>query len=302
MKSMKSIWIEFVELEFGGCSAQFNSIHSTFLLFRMGRKVKNELELMSCCPLRIENGMNNEAKQEKQGGELSVVCWWVKGGTAARQQANKEDEPPPPTTLNLLAKKSKPLIAGGAGSPAINWCCLGVWVRESGAEWVGLFFSLLALSLSGLVGLAQPNAPREERQAAREREKRRANQWSQREQPNKRNEFAEWVEQRVSFCRQLNQNQRFCMPLELVMVDLPGSPLFALPHSSLSFLLLINQFIYLLINWRAAVRERVSESMKEKWMRLIGDTTYNQLPANLNSLNSIEGPINWINSFPFIDS
>ena len=55
-------------------------------------------------------------------------------------------------------------------------------------------------------------------------------------QPNNCLFFAEWVEQRVAFCRQLNQNQRFCMPLELVMVDLPGSPLFALPHSSLACL------------------------------------------------------------------
>ena len=78
----------------------------------------------------------------------------------------------------------------------------------------------------------------------------------------KRNEFAEWVEQRVSFCRQLNQNQRFCMPLELVMVDLPGSPLFALPHSSLSlslFLFILFFSLCWLINWRAAVRERVKE-------------------------------------------
>ena len=42
--------------------------------------------------------------------------------------------------------------------------------------------------------------------------------------------------------------------------------------------------------------------MKEKWMRLIGDTTYNQLPANLNSLNSIEGPINHFTSLHFTSS
>ena len=87
--------------------------------------------------------------------------------------------------------------------------------------------------------------------------------WYEFNQPQqKRNEFAEWVEQRVSFCRQLNQNQRFCMPLELVMVDLPGSPLFALPHSSLSlslFLFILFFSLCWLINWRAAVRERVKE-------------------------------------------
>jgi len=141
-------------------SRSLNSIHSTFLLFRMGRKVKNELELKSWLP---------QAAYEEWVLIGLFFSLWVKGGSC-RTAPQRKREQQHQSTWNSSIKRGRALSAIQSSFFSSFLQLLKKWKRKEKNELAKLGWLAWLFFLVGY-GWAEPKATsRKERRAANQSE------------------------------------------------------------------------------------------------------------------------------------